>query len=86
MDISMRPFPYIYIRTELFSTQSETLEINDFQFRVSFFQHFSYSLLAIHDIFLIQQANFFQEFTQTTFSNILNHSVPAGVQLFQQKL
>ena len=51
MDISMRPFPYIYIRTELFSTQSETLEINDFQFRVSFFQHFSYSLLAIHDIF-----------------------------------
>ena len=66
MNISMRPFLFISIRTELFSTQSETLEVDDLQFRISFFQHFSYCLLSIHDVFLVQQANFFQEFTQTT--------------------
>ena len=64
MDTSMRPFLYIFICTELFSAQSETLEVNNLQFRIGFFQHFSYCLLGIHDIFLIQQANFFQEFTR----------------------
>lgn len=73
MDISMRPFLFISIRTELFSTQSETLEVDDLQFGISFFQHFSYCLLSIHDVFLVQQANFFQEFTQTTLSDVLNH-------------
>ena len=47
MDISMRPFLFISIRTELFSTQSETLEVDDLQFGISFFQHFSYCLLTV---------------------------------------
>ena len=62
MDTSMRPFLYIFICTELFSAQSETLEVNNLQFRIGFFQHFSYCLLGIHDIFLISK--------QTSFKNL----------------
>ena len=58
---------------DLLSTQSETLEICDLQFGICFFQHFSYSFLCIHYILLIQQADFFQELTQTTLSNVLDH-------------
>ena len=48
----------------LFSTQSEALEFSNLQFRISSLQHFSYCLLAIQDIFLVQQANFLQELSQ----------------------
>ena len=77
-----RFFFYESFKRNYSARKVKTFEVNDLQFRISFFQDFSHCLLAIHDIFPGSASKLLSGICQTALRQYSESFVPADVQLF----
>ncbi len=57
----------------LFSAEREALEVRYGEALLNFVEELSHRLRLVPDVFLIEEANFLEELSQTTLSNVLDH-------------